>query len=231
MNILDWAKREVEIACKKENSERKEGEFDYGCACYESALKAFESLCGDGHSGFSIKMTQSILNRLIDRKPLTPIEDTPDIWNLNQMSSIGKEFEVYQCKRMSTLFKYVYQDGTIKYSNDDCCYCVDINNPNNTYWNGMVHKIIDEMIPIKMPYMPGKPIKVYCEDFLTDPKNGDFDTVGIFYAVKETDGQQERIEINRFFKELKEDETDSWTEITEEEYKTRKEKRYEKHKN
>lgn len=54
-NMLDWAKREVEIACKKENPNRKEGEFDYGCACYESALKAFESLCDDGHSGFSIK--------------------------------------------------------------------------------------------------------------------------------------------------------------------------------
>lgn len=39
-NMLDWAKREVEIACKKENPNRKEGEFDYGCACYESAIKA-----------------------------------------------------------------------------------------------------------------------------------------------------------------------------------------------
>lgn len=65
-NILDWAKREVKIASKKENPNRKEGEFDYGCACYESALKAFESLCEDNHSGFSIRMTQAILNRLIN---------------------------------------------------------------------------------------------------------------------------------------------------------------------
>lgn len=64
-NILDWAKREVEIAYKTENPNRKEGEFDYECACYESALKAFESLCEDDHSGFSIRMTQAILNRLI----------------------------------------------------------------------------------------------------------------------------------------------------------------------
>lgn len=80
MNLLDWAKREVEIACKHENPYRKEGEFDYGCACYESALKAFESLLEDGHYGFSIKMTQAILNRMIDEQPLTPIEDTDDIW-------------------------------------------------------------------------------------------------------------------------------------------------------
>lgn len=44
MNMTDWAKREVEIACKRENPSRKEGEFDYGCACYESALKAFNCL-------------------------------------------------------------------------------------------------------------------------------------------------------------------------------------------
>ena len=81
-DILDWAKREVEIACKRENPNRKEGKFDYGCACYASALKAFESLCEDGHSGYSIRIAQSILNRLIDGMPLTPIEDTYYVWNL-----------------------------------------------------------------------------------------------------------------------------------------------------
>ncbi len=48
MTMSEWAKREVEIACKRENSNREEGEFDYGCACYESALKAFNSLLEDG---------------------------------------------------------------------------------------------------------------------------------------------------------------------------------------
>ena len=79
MSMLEWAEKEIEIACNKENPDRKEGEFDYGCACYEGALKAFETLCNQGHSGFSIKITQGILNRLIDGKPLTPIEDTPNI--------------------------------------------------------------------------------------------------------------------------------------------------------
>lgn len=80
MSMMEWAKREVEIASKRERGDKPESEWDYGCACYDSALKAFESLCGDDHSGFSIGITKGILNRLIDGKPLTPIEDTEEVW-------------------------------------------------------------------------------------------------------------------------------------------------------
>lgn len=227
MSMLDWAKREVEIACKKENPDRKEGEFDYGCACYMSALRAFESLCKDGHSGFSIKMTQNILNRLIDGQPLTPIEDTDDVWIC--VSDIGEfvydKYVTYRCKRMSSLFKDVYADGSVKYNDIDSYYCIDINNPNNTYRGGIAGKIVDELFPITMPYMPGKPIKVFCEDFLTDCKNGDFDTVGIYYALKHENGEEKRIEINRFFRNPHDNEEETykgWVEISKEEYEERK---------
>ena len=81
-----------------------------------------------------------------------------------------------------------------------------------------------------MPYMPDKPIKVFCEDFLTDENNGDFDTVGVFYALKEENREQNKIEINRFFREPFENEEESkefpgWVEISEEEYKDRKSKK------
>lgn len=221
-NMLDWAKKEVEIACKKENPNKKEGEFDYRCACYESALKAYQSLCEDDHSGFSIRMTQAILNRLINGKPLTPIEDTEDVWNV--ASDMSDMKAIYQCKRMSSLFKYVYADGTIKYEDTNQSYCVSIHNCNDTYSISLVGKIVDERFPITMPYMPGKPIEVYCEDFLTDKKNGDFDTVGVFYALKTEHGKQEKIEINRFFREPEGDEEGSWTEISKEEYYERKER-------
>ena len=76
-----------------------------------------------------------------------------------------------------------------------------------------------------MPYFPGSPIKVYCEDFLTDQKNGDFDTVGILYAIaicllreESNKADIEKIEINRFFKESE----DGWKEIDETEYNERK---------
>ena len=44
-----WAENEVAIACRREKPDRKDGEWDHGCACYESALKAFNDT-SDNHS-------------------------------------------------------------------------------------------------------------------------------------------------------------------------------------
>lgn len=222
MSMLDWAEKEIEIACKKENPNRKDDEWDYGCACYESALKAFKSLMGDGRSGFSIGMTKHILNRLIDGKPLTPIEDREDVWNDVTYKNEKEGYREYQCKRMSSLFKTVYQDGTVKYSDIDSNYCIDINNPNISYYsNGLVGRIIDEMFPITMPYFPGKPMKVVCEELLTDRKNGDFDTIGILYVIKPN---AEKISIGRYFKESE----NGWDEITADEFGERRNMDYER---
>lgn len=80
----DWAAREVALASQKEReSAEDKDDWDYGVACYESALRAYRSLERDGHSGMSIQITKSILNRLIDGKCLTPIEDDPDIWTIS----------------------------------------------------------------------------------------------------------------------------------------------------
>lgn len=224
MSMSEWAKREVEIACARERLvSKEENEWDYGCACYESALKAFNSLCEDGHSGYSIRLTKSILGRLIDGKPLTPIEDTEDVWDdISDISGLRGEKVNYQCKRMSSLFKYVYADGTVKYSDVERILCVDEHNPRNTWFSGKVCKVIDELIPITTPYMPdSKPIKVYCEELLTDRKNGDFDTLGILYAIM-PDGKQ--IDVDKFFKESE----NGWDEINTDEYNERIEKHHER---
>jgi len=213
-----WASKEVEIACVRERevSKTPEEEWDYGCNCYESALKAFLSLTKDGHSGSSIRYTQYILNRLIDGKPLTPIYDTPDVWSdISDISKLDGEEVNYQCKRMSSLFKYQYTDGTIKYKDINSHYCIDIDD-NSTYSSGIVQEIIDKMFPITMPYWPIDPIKVYCQNILVDRKNGDFDTVGVLYAITPDDIQ---IIINKFFKE----EETNWIEISKREYNQRKE--------
>ena len=196
MNKMEWAEREVEIACKKENPDRKEGEWDYGCACYESALKAFKSLMEDAHSGFSIIMTKSILNKLIDGRPLTPIEDTEDVWKKN-VRGYGNEYDTSQCERMSSLFKDVYKDGTVKYSDVNRVVCVDYYT-GAIYSNGFIRNMIDEMFPITMPYLGLEKYKVSTSDFLYDENNGDFDTIRVHHILKPNG---EKITVDRYFKE------------------------------
>ena len=189
MSMTEWAKREVEIASKRERGDKPESEWDYGCACYDSALKAFESLCGDGHSGFSIGITKGILNRLIDGKPLTPIEDIEDVWNVCSRGENGGVV-TYQCKRMSSLFKDVYPDGTVKYHDNDRYYCIKWDDPNLCWHNGFIGKIYSEMFPLTMPYMPSnKADVIVCDELLTDRKNGDFDG----YLWKITDEMKQAV--------------------------------------
>lgn len=87
-------------------------------------MRAFESLLGDGHSGMSIGFTKNILNRLIDGKPLTPIEDTEEVWGEPRIDSRDKSKQ-YQCKRMSSLFKRVAQNGSVTYSDINRYYCTN----------------------------------------------------------------------------------------------------------
>lgn len=213
MGMMTWAKNEVDIAKKRERGDKPEQEWDYGCACYDSALKAFESLCGDGHSGMSIQITKSILNRLIDGKVLSPIEDSEDMWERAFTRKNGNT--VYGNKRMSSFFKDVSKDGKVSYSDINRCYCVSDEDPYATWHNGFVRGIYDEMFPITMPYMPAdKPDKIVCGECLSDPKNGDYDTIAIFY-IQRANG--ERVEVNRYFKNSE----DGFKEISLEEYKER----------
>lgn len=217
MSMTEWAKREVEIAVARERKEdgTKEGEFSYGGACYESALKAFESLCEDGHSGMSIGFTQRILNRLIDGKPLTPIQDTDDEWD-DGHRRIGDDYKSCQCKRMSSLFKDVYDDGTVKYDDIGRYYCKDIKT-GSTYNYGLMRDILNEMFPIKMPYMPeDRPFIFTCEDLKLNDTPGDFDTI-VVHTLKTPAGRE--LLIGRYFTE---DETGKMVEISERDYLRKK---------
>ena len=69
-----------------------------------------------------------------------------------------------------------------------------------------------------MPYYPtNDPYKLYKEDFLVDPENGDYDTQGFFYLITP---YGDRIEVNKFYKE----QDGEWVEIGVEEYNDRKRK-------
>ena len=220
MSMSEWAKREVEIACKRENPDRKDGEWDYGCSCYESALKAYLSMMEDGHSGMSFGFTRNILIRLMDGLPLTPIEDKPESWNLVYEEDDGTE--VYQCRRMSSLFKHSRPDGTVTYSRTDDYYCKDVNT-GMTYSGGGARQIIDRYAePITLPYYPsnGKYVLTTSE-YLTDRANGDFDTKA-YFNLKTPDG--DTIKINEFYGEV----DGEWKQLTRAEFDARVCKHFER---
>lgn len=214
MSMKDWAKREIEIAVARERAAdiTEEGEFSYGGACYESAFKAYESLCGDGHSGMSIGFTKHILNRLIDGKPLTPIEDVEENWD--DVSHFGPDvkYKKYQCNRMCSLFKDVYPNGIVEYHCNDRYYCKDIRK-DTTYTYSLVTDILDELYPITMPYMPAdRPYVFLVEELKLQDTPGDFDTF-VIHSLQKPDGTVE--ELNRYYTE---DVTGRMVQITAEEY-------------
>ena len=225
--MYDWAEQECRLACKKENPnfDFDSDDFDYGCSCYKSALKAYKSLAEDGHSGMSFSFTRDILERLMRHEPLTPITDDdfkdgnylyPD----EQLASMGLKSEI-QCPRMSSLFRKETIDGEVAYNDLDRAYCIDIEKPSDTF-SSSADNIVDELFPIKMPYLPEKgKYKVYVQTFLTDKKNGDFDTRGVIYLIT-PDGK--RIDINRYYTEKE----GKMVEISKDEYDELLEKRVDK---
>lgn len=205
MTMTEWAENEIKIACKKEAPDRKDGEWDYGCACYESALKAYKSLMDDKHSGFSFGMTKNILIRLLNNQPLTPIEDTDDMWN-----EVGKG--VYQCKRMSSLFKHV-DNGKIRYSDNERIIFFD---GDISCYSSFVKTIFNEMFPIVMPYYPSiYRYEVYGRTYFVDEngveidKPGEYNVREIYYYITP---ERERVE---FHKKYVEDENGEFVEVKE----------------
>ena len=197
MSMTDWAKKEVEIA--------KNGCDEYYSACLDSALKAFLCLMEDEHSGMSIGITKSILNRLIDGKCLTPIKDEDFDESKCEIKSTkdylkgcGLKSSI-QCPRMSSLFRDEALDGDVTYSDVGRMVMYDVSEPTNGFYNGFVAKIINEMFPITMPYYPAtNKYKVYVKWSKTTNCPEDYDTLEVLYVIK-PDG--ERVEINRKFVE------------------------------
>lgn len=176
----------------------------------------------DGHSGMSIEITKGILNRLIEGKCLTPIKDIEDVWLDCSWYNDKRDYKTYQCKRMSSLFKYVYTDGSVSYSDVDrvkCCNFLSyLDGHECWYSNGFITRLIDNMFPIEMPYTANTTYYVFTEDFLFKADNGDYDTLAIKYMK---DSKGDIIDINRYFKECEE----GFVEISKDEYDYRYEHR------
>ena len=201
MAMKEWAENEIKIACKRENPDWDGKSFDYGCSCYQSALKAYKSLCDDGHSGFSFSVTKNILIRLMNGLPLTAVEDKEGEWSDVTMFNPDTKTTTYQHKRMSSLFKNVDKDGNVSYHDNHRDYCQNASNPKDTY-SGGIGNIVDELFPITMPYYPSvQRYKFVVEEFSAkgfEGDKGDYNTRGVLYVVTP---EGEQLNVHRFFGE------------------------------
>ena len=225
MSMTGWAENEVKLACKKENPDWDGKSFDYGCSCYQSALKAFKSLCGDGHSGFSYSVTRNILKRLLDELPLTPIEDTEENWRMSYKDEDGSEH--FQCERKFSLFKDVKKDGTVSYHDNDRYYCQEVDDPNDTYTNRVAGDIVNELFPITMPYFPktSEKYKVVVKTFSAKGYFHDNEDYNTRCYLNVTTPDNIVIGVGRYFADT---EGKGMVEISEEEYMERLEHETEK---
>ena len=193
-----WAENEIELAIKKQTS--KEDFMDgYVKMCFESALEAYKVLCAQGHSGMSIHITQGILNRLIDGKPLTSIEDTPDVWTESRTEENGTKH--FQCNRMSSLFKIVDKNGNVTYDDINRVVCKSVDNDNICYSSLLVSDVINGIYPLEMPYFPADRSYVVLVEEANYYK----------HLISVTTPECEVVSINRYF-------DDKGEEISEEEF-------------
>lgn len=111
--------------------------FNYEGECYKSALKAFKSVCDDGHSRLSYSITAKILKRMLDGLPLKTIQKTD--FTDDDMSWTGNDGTKHiMCDKMFSLWKEIHPDGTITYSDLDRIVGIDIDKKNYSYYSKFV---------------------------------------------------------------------------------------------
>lgn len=222
MSMYDWARQEVQLA-KAELKRNKNDEAQYMIACYDSALRAYEKLINDGHTGTSFAITRDILEKLMHEIPLAPVEDKEIMWNYTHSN---ENEAVFQHKRMPSVFKMVNKKtGAVKFSDRDRILCKNLLGTDSAYfYSNFITKIIDGMFPIEFPYMPTKEKCIaYVTEFLMDPANVDFDTINLV-SVKLPTGDARPL--NLYYKE----ENSRWVQITQDEWIGRKKKAFEREK-
>lgn len=121
------------------------------------------------------------LARLYKGEYIAPITDEKSEWKLEKKC---KDYAVYRSKRLNTLKKEVF-NGKTKYSDTRRVRAINLeSNSNISFFSPIASYFMNKALPIKMPYYPSsKPITVYIREFLTDRKNGDFDTISLEYAI------------------------------------------------
>lgn len=182
MSTEQWAENEIRL--KKEFEGKDAGGWGpYVNGCLDSALKAYKSLCEDGHSGMSFSITRSILEMLMHDIPLTPIEDVPESWGDSYGMGEKNKIAHFQCVRRSSLFKEIDENGNVSYHDIDNDVLDEVKLADGhscSLGSGRTRKILAKYCPealeIKFPYCPPRyPWRVKVTEELKDTgKDRDF---------------------------------------------------------
>lgn len=216
-NLKEYALREVKLATLKESD-----------VCYEVAYKAFCDFLDRAEelNSNDFEIAKNILIQLFYRENLSPIIDYEKDWFLFDQAAgnDNSRWSIYRCKRRNSLFKKVTYDrktgevNEVTFKDIDRAICMDINKPDCMYTGGIGPLILDEMMPITLPYSPCGKIRIFTEDFKYHENcDEDLDTVGVLY-FRMPDGTIK--EVKRYFK--RDSKSKQMVEIKQGEYLSRK---------
>jgi len=145
-NIVDWAKKELD-RLNKDGDEMQEH-------INNDILEIVQVFASQGHSKFSASYVLSILNRLLDWKPLTPLTGEEDEWN--DVPEWDKGENIQQNKRCSAVFRKNFDNGTAYYLNGK----VFSNDGGKTWFTNK-----NSFVPVTFPYtVPEKPEYIILEE-------------------------------------------------------------------
>lgn len=226
--MKEWARREVDLAKTWLNDEDLEAKETMSEE-YEAAYRSYCNFLDELEKLKDTRIIKTAFTQLLHEENLSPIVDSEDDWVLVEGfdPAAGNEnpgFSIYQCKRRNSVFKKVTYDRktgeeeSVAFRDIDRAVCIDINKRDCMYTGGMGPVVLDEMMPITLPYSPCGKIRIFTEDFkYHEEHEGDLDTIGVLY-FRMPDGSMK--EVKRYFKE--DHETKQIVEITKSEYLSRK---------
>lgn len=144
MSMLDWAKRELDLAGFKES----EDPDDINNWMRNDVLKLLEMFCEQGHSGFSANYAIKLFQTLASWKPLSPLTGEPDEW-----TEVGPD--VWQNKRASNVFKgedgrAYWSDGVVFWE----WFTPKEGEPFKSYFTSRDSRVYIDSFPWTMPEKP-----------------------------------------------------------------------------
>ena len=226
--MKEWARREVDLAKSWLNVEDETAK-EMVSEEYEAAYRSYCNFLDEYEKLENTKIIKNVFMQLLHEENLSPIVESEDDWVLvegfdPEAGNENSGFSIYQCKRRNSVFKKVTYDRktgeeeSITFRDIDRAVCIDINKPDCMYTGGMGPLLLDEMMPITLPYSPCGKTRIFTEDFkYHEEYEGDMDTVGVLY-FRMPDGTMK--EVKRYFKE--DHESKQMVEITQSEYLSRK---------